>query len=283
MQRLYGSDDIFPDDLEHSYRPFQSVNFLTAHDGFCLYDLVSYNHKHNEVNGHNNRDGSDDNRSWNCGWEGDIGAPPQVLALRRRQVKNFITLLMLSNGTPMFYAGDEFLDTRAGNNNPYNQDNVINYQDWDLLRTNQYILRILQRIIALRKSHPSIARSHFWREDITWYGPTGKMVDLSPQGQTLAYCLRGARLDDADIYVMINASAYAQPFHVQEGRADEWLVVANTGLPSPQDIADPDREKPLESLDYLVGERSVVVLCRPAASTSRTASTTAPGASVGMP
>ncbi len=161
----------------------------------------------------------------------------------------------------MFCAGDEFLDTRAGNNNPYNQDNVISYQDWDLLRVNHDIFRFFQRIIAFRKAHPSIARSHFWREDVTWYGPTGKAVDQSPQGQTLAYCLRGASLDDADIYVMINASPYAQQFRVQEGGAEDWLVVANTALPSPQDIADPGEETALESLNYLVGERSVVVLC----------------------
>jgi isoamylase len=262
MQRLYGSDDLFPDDLESSYRPFQSVNFITAHDGFCLYDLVAYNHKHNEVNGHHNTDGANDNRSWNCGWEGDAGAPPEVLALRRRQVRNFICLLMLSNGTPMFCAGDEFLDTRAGNNNPYNQDNAINYQDWDLLRANQDIFRFFQRIIAFRKAHPSIARSHFWREDVTWLGRTGKEVDLSRHGQTLAYWLRGARLDDSDVYVMINMSPHPQWFHVQEGRAADWLLVANTALQSPLAIADPGQETALESLDYLVGERSVVVLCR---------------------
>ena len=193
MQRMYGSNDLFPDDLENSYRPFQSVNFLTAHDGFCLYDLVSYNHKHNEANGHGNTDGTDDNRSWNCGWEGDQGVPAEVLALRRRQVRNFICLLMLSNGTPMFCAGDEFMDTRSGNNNPYNQDNAINYLDWDLRQANRDIFRFFQLIIAFRKAHPSIARSHFWREDISWYG-TGKNVDFSPQGQTLAYCLRGASL-----------------------------------------------------------------------------------------
>jgi glycogen operon protein len=263
MQRLYGSDDIFPDDLENSYRPFQSVNFLTAHDGFCLYDLVSYNHKHNQANGHNNRDGSDDNRSWNCGWEGDVGAPPEVLALRRRQVRNFICLLMLSNGTPMFCAGDEFLDTRSGNNNPYNQDNEINYLDWDLLRSNRDVFRFFQRMIAFRKAHPSIARSHFWREDVTWYGAAGKNVDFGPQGQTLAYCLRGARLDDGDVYVMINSSPHTQWFRVQEGAPAEWLVVANTGMPSPRDVAEPGNEQPLDSADYLVGERSVVVLYRP--------------------
>jgi len=263
MQRLYGSNDLFPDDLENSYRPFQSVNFLTAHDGFCLYDLVSYNQKHNEANGHNNRDGTDDNRSWNCGWEGDVGAPKEVLALRRRQVRNFICLLMLSNGTPMFSAGDEFLDTRMGNNNPYNQDNAINYLDWDLRRKNQDVFRFFQRIIAFRKAHPSIARSHFWREDVTWYGARGQAVDLSPEGQTLAYCLRGTSLDDADVYVMINGSPYAQWFRIQEGATEDWRVVANTGLPSPRDIADPGQEEILKSPDYLVGERSVVVLYKP--------------------
>ena len=265
MQRLYGSDDLFPDDLENSYRPFQSVNFLTAHDGFCLYDLVSYNHKHNEANGHHNTDGTDDNRSWNCGWEGDHGVPAEVLTLRRRQVRNFIALLMLSNGTPMFCAGDEFLDTRAGNNNPYNQDNAINYLDWDLLRTNHDIFRFFQRIIAFRKAHPSIARSHFWREDVSWYGAKEKEVDLSPGGQTLAYCLRGASLGDGDIYVMINACPQPIWFHIQEGEAEKWLLVANTSLPSPQDIADPGTEHPLQSPEYLVGGRSVVVLYRPLA------------------
>ena len=102
MQRLYGSDDLFPDGLNETYRPYQSVNFVTAHDGFCLYDLVSYNRKHNEANGHGNTDGTDDNRSWNCGWEGDATRRPPVLALRRQQAKNFCALLMLANGTPMF-------------------------------------------------------------------------------------------------------------------------------------------------------------------------------------
>ncbi len=133
MQRLYGSDDLFPDSLDDLYRPHQSVNFVTAHDGFCLYDLVSYNDKHNEANGNGNTDGTDHNLSWNCGWEGDENAPDDVMALRRRQVKNFCCLLMLANGTPMFVAGDEFMNTQRGNNNPYNQDNEITWLDWDLL------------------------------------------------------------------------------------------------------------------------------------------------------
>jgi pullulanase/glycogen debranching enzyme len=111
----------------------------------------------------------------------------------------------------------------------------------------------------------------FWREDITWFGSTVKEVDLSPMGQTLAYWLRGASLHDADIYVMINSSPSAQQFRVHEGRADEWLLVANTSLPSPLDIADPGHEEPLTSLDYLVGERSVVVLYRPFTATRQPA------------
>lgn len=262
MQRMYGSDDLFPDNTQDSYRPFQSVNFITAHDGFCLYDLVSYNHKHNEANGHNNTDGMDDNRSWNCGWEGDKGAPAEVLALRQRQVRNFFCLLMLSNGTPMFSAGDEFLTTHQGNNNPYNQDNEINYLDWDLLETNRAVFRFFRLMIAFRKAHPSIGRSLFWRGDIRWYGKNGREVDLSPEGRTLAYCLHGASLDDDDIYVMVNSTAEEMPFRVQEGRAQDWALIVDTSLPSPMDISEPGEERPLAWLDYQVKARSVVVLCR---------------------
>jgi glycogen operon protein len=261
MQRLYGSDDLFPDNPESSYRPFQSVNFITAHDGFCLYDLVSYNNKHNLANGHANTDGNDDNRSWNCGWEGDEHAPEDVLALRRRQVRNFFCLLMLSNGTPMFCAGDEFLATHKGNNNPYNQDNEINYLDWDLLEKNRDVFRFFQGMIAFRKSHPSIARSQFWRGDVSWYGSRSKDPDFSPGGQTLAYCLRGAGLDDDDIYVMINASAHEVRFEVQEGEPRNWLLVADTGLPSPRDYTEPEQRKRLKSAEYVVGARSIAVFC----------------------
>jgi isoamylase len=263
MQRLYGSDDLFPDDPENSYRPFQSVNFITAHDGFCLYDLVSYNRKHNEANGNNNTDGTDDNRSWNCGWEGDKGAPAEVLALRRQQVKNFICLLMLTNGTPMFCAGDEFLETRKGNNNPYNQDNETNYLDWDLLEKNRDVFRFVQGMIAFRKEHRSIARSQYWRDDIHWYGATSKDVDFSAKGQTLAYCLRGEFLNDDDIYVMVNGSAESVRFRIQEGRVRAWLLVADTGLPSPHDFIESGKRRRLGSLQYSVGARSVVVLAKP--------------------
>jgi glycogen operon protein len=130
MTRLYGSSDLFPDDVMNAYHPYQSVNFIDCHDGFCLYDLVAYNQKHNEANGHGNADGMNCNLSWNCGWEGDENAPESFVQLRKRQIKNFCCLLMLSNGTPMFRAGDEFMNTQRGNNNPYNQDNETTWLNW---------------------------------------------------------------------------------------------------------------------------------------------------------
>jgi glycogen operon protein len=261
MSRLYGSDDLFPDDLFDAYRPYQSVNFLTAHDGFCLYDLVSYNNKHNEANGHHNTDGMNDNRSWNCGWEGDEGAPLDVLALRRRQVKNFCALLLLANGIPMIVAGDEFMNTQRGNNNPYNQDNEITWLDWELQEKNRDIFRFFKLMIALRKAHPSIGRSRFWREDVRWYGPGGP-PDLNYHSYTVAYFLSGASQGDDDLYVLINAYWGDLVFTVQEGRPEEWLRVVDTSLPSPEDIAEPGQETRLTRLDYLVKARSVVVLRR---------------------
>lgn len=263
MHRLYGSDDLFPDGLHRAYRPGQSVNFITAHDGFCLYDLTAYNHKHNDINGHHNTDGCDDNRSWNCGWEGDAGAPPEVLALRRRQVKNLCSLLLLANGTPMFCAGDEFLNTQNGNNNPYNQDNEITWLNWDLLQRNQDIYRFFKQMIAFRKAHPSLGRSRFWREDVRWYGVRGH-PDLSYHSHTLAFCLHGAACRDDDIYVMINAYWEDLTFTIQEGFPGEWLRVVDTSLPSPQDIAEPGQEARIQTAWYPVGARSVVVLRRSA-------------------
>ena len=258
MQRLYGSDDLFPEGPVEVYRPYQSVNFITAHDGFCLYDLVSYNEKHNEANGHNNTDGTNDNLSWNCGWEGDLGVPEDVLALRRRQVKNFFCLLMLANGTPMFCAGDEFMNTQKGNNNPYNQDNEITWLDWDLLEQNRDIFRFFKFMIAFRKTHPSIGRDRYWREDVKWYG-TGAEADFAKDSRTLAFFLRGS---ESDLYVMINAYWKDLTFTIQEGRADEWRRVADTGLETPDDIADAEGGFPIYSLQYPVKARSIVVLER---------------------
>src|SRR4029453_8244447 len=236
--RLYGSDDLFPDGPGDVYRPYQSVNFITCHDGFCLYDLVSYNQKHNEANGHANRDGTDDNRSWNCGWEGDENAPAKLLALRPQQVKNFFCLLMLANGTPMFCAGDEFLNTQRGNNNPYNQDNETTWLDWSLLEKHRDIFRFFQRMIAFRKSRRSIARGRYWREDVHWHGADGP-VDFGPESRCLAYCLIGERFDEGDLYVMINAFWQPVLFRVQEGNASDWKRSIDTSRPSPNDILEP--------------------------------------------
>lgn len=259
MQRLYGSDDLYPDGFYDTYRPFQSVNFLTAHDGFCLYDLVSYNEKHNSGNGHNNTDGANDNRSWNCGWEGDVNVPELVLALRRQQVKNFCALLMLANGIPMIVAGDEFMNTQGGNNNPYNQDNETTWLDWDRLEQNRDIFRFFKLMIAFRKAHPSIGRVVYWHEDVKWHGPEGP-VDFGYESRRVAYLLRGQSVGDDDLYVMINGHWDDCDFALQNGKPTQWRRVVDTGRPSPEDIIEPGKEPGLENGKCRLRGRSVVVL-----------------------
>lgn len=245
MTRLYGSTDLFPDALVDAYRRFQSINYVDCHDGMSLHDLVSYTR--------------DDQRSWNCGYEGHSGAPPAVLALRRQQVKNFCCLLMLSNGTPMFVAGDEFLNTQQGDANPYNQDNETTWLDWDLADVNADMVRFFRLMIAFRKAHPSLGRSTGWGADVSWYGAHGA-PDLSPDSRSLAFLLRGGTVEDADIYVMMNA--YWQPltFDLTPGR--QWRRIVDTSLASPDEIvadeAAPDVDGP-----YTVAPRSVVVLRAP--------------------
>jgi len=259
MRRIYGSDDLFPDSCADAYHAYQTVNYIDSHDGFTLYDLVSYNQKNNWRNGHNNQDGTDQNHSWNCGHEGDEGVPAEVLALRRKQVKNFCCLLLLSNGIPMFRAGDEFLNTQFGNNNPYNQDNEIGWLDWSQLQANQDIFRFFKGMIAFRKSHPSLCRSRFWREDISWYG-VGPAVDLSKDSRSLAFCLRGTLQADDDIYVMINAYWQELQFQIQDGAPHDWLRIVDTSLPSPDDFSE--HGLPLQQSLYQVAPRSIVVLVR---------------------
>ncbi|MFZ0938270.1 MAG: isoamylase [Candidatus Sulfotelmatobacter sp.] len=259
MRRIYGSDDFFPDDRDDAYHAYQSVNYITSHDGFTLYDLVSYDEKHNWANGQNNQDGMNDNYSWNCGHEGDAGAPAEVLELRRKQAKNFFCLLMLSNGTPMFRAGDEFLNTQFGNNNPYNQDNATGWLDWSQLKANQDVFRFFKSMIAFRKNHPTLSRSRFWREDVAWYS-TSSAADLSEDSRSLAFCLHGASQNDHDIYVMINAYWENLEFQIQEATAPEWTRIVDTELPTPNDFSNSG--EPLKTLRYLVAPRSVVVLLR---------------------
>jgi isoamylase len=262
MTRLYGSDDLFPDDRLNAYRAYQSVNYITSHDGFTLYDLVTYNQKRNWANGHGNTDGPAENYSWNCGWEGDGGVPPDVVRLRNRQVKNFCCVLFLSNGTPMLRAGDEFLQTQGGNSNPYNQDNETSWLDWDRLEAHKDVFRFFRRMIAFRKAHRSLGRSRFWRDDVHWYG-VGPAVDMADHSRSLAFYLDGASQQDVDLYVMINAYWEDLTFTVQEGQAGHWRRVVDTALESPADFCEPGAEVPLTSADYVVRGRSVVALVRP--------------------
>jgi len=263
MTRLYGSSDLFPDDLDNAYQAAQSINYVTSHDGFCLYDLVAYNDKHNFANGQNNTDGTDNNLSWNCGWEGDQNVPPEVMQLRKQQIKNFVTILMISNGTPMFCAGDEFMNTQRGNNNPWNQDNETTWIDWDLLKRSSDIFRFFKGMIAFRKAHPSLARSRFWREDVTWYGTNGQ-VDLGYLSHRLGFCLHGGSQQDRDMYVMINAYWEDLDFQIQEGEVSGWMRVADTSMSSPFDLPEGGKEEALGSLNYKVKTRSIVVLLKSA-------------------
>jgi isoamylase len=259
MQRLYGSDDLFPDRVEEARRPFYSINYVISHDGFTLYDLVSYNVPRNHANGHDNLDGPADNFSWNCGWEGDEDVPAKVIELRKRQAKNIFCLLMLSNGIPMFTAGDEFLHTQGGNNNPYNQDNETTWLNWNRLRGHSGIFRFFKLMIAFRKAHPTICRSRFWREDIRWRGVEAS-IDLSYHSQTIAYYLNGKGQDDVDLYVMINAYAEPLQFTIFDGLHKPWFRVVDTSLPSPQDICAPGGEVQIIGSTYLVKPKSIVVL-----------------------
>ena len=172
-RRLTGSSDLYQDD---GRRPFASVNFITAHDGFTLRDLVSYNEKHNEANQEGNRDGTDDNRSWNCGAEGETD-DPEVNALRERQQRNFLATLLLSQGAPMLLGGDEIARTQGGNNNGWCQDNEISWFDWELDERARRQLEFTQRLIALRRAHPVFHRRDFLTgEDARRLGPAGRLV-----------------------------------------------------------------------------------------------------------
>ncbi len=255
---VYGSSDLFPDTLYDACRPYQSVNYITSHDGFTLYDLVSYNKKNNWANGENNKDGSDP-YSWNCGWEGDESVPSEIMQLRIKQIKNFFCLLMVSNGTPMFRMGDEFGHTQSGNSNPYNQDNELTWLDWNLKDANRDIYRFMRKMIAFRKDHPSLSRSTFWRDDVKWYG-VGPEPDWSYYSHSFAFCVQGASLGNADIYVMVNAYWENLTFEIQE--TGNWKIAVDTAQPSPNDIYTANEQPPLQSPTYKLQPRSIVILVR---------------------
>jgi glycogen operon protein len=243
MQRIQGSPDLFDS-------PAQTVNFVTCHDGFTLYDVVAYNHKHNAANGHDNHDGAGDNRSWNSGFEGDDGAPADVLELRRRQLRNAWCLLALAHGTPMATMGDEFGRTQGGNNNPYNQDNETSWVDWALRDEFADLERFVGCLLALRHRHPVLAQDEWWGDAVQWFGASGA-PDLGDSSRSLAWCV-------GDLFVIANAWWEPLMFRIQS--PGPWRRTVDTSLAAPDDI---DPVSPVAvGRSYEVGPRSVVVLER---------------------
>lgn len=254
LSRLYGSDDLFPGDVFNANHGFQSLNYLSSHDGYTLYDCVSYSDDNGQAQS---------NSSWNCGFEGVENVPAEVMKLRKRLIKNHITFLMVSNGTPMFRAGDEFLQTQYGNGNPYNVDDATTWMDWSRKIQFPDIFNFFKRMIAFRAAHPSIGRSRFWRSDVQWFGPAGNM-DYGSEVKTFAFYLKGQNaeqhIDDKDIYVMINSYWKAVEFTFQVAAGD-WFRVVNTGLDAPNDIIDENQEK-ISGSQYLIGPRSIAVFVK---------------------
>jgi isoamylase len=255
-ERLYGSNDLFPDEVSSAKHAYQSVNYVASHDGMTLYDTVAYEQRRNEANGAHNTDGPSDDLSWNCGYEGDEGVPAEVLALRQQQARNYCAILMLSNGTPMLRMGDEFLQTQGGNSNPWNQDNQTSWLDWSRLEGNRETFEFFRMMIALRKTH-EIGRSRFWREDVTWFGAAGE-IDLSHDSRSLAFFLRGYAGASNDLYVMINMYWEDISFSIQI--AGKWMLAVDTCFAARptqgRSKADPSA--------WLIRSRSIVVLVRSA-------------------
>jgi glycogen operon protein len=269
-QRLQGSPDLYG-----MRGPTASVNFITAHDGFTLYDLVSYNDKHNEANGEDNRDGGNDNHSWNCGWEGETD-DWGINVLRHRQIKNAAVLMMVSQGVPMIVMGDEAGRTQYGNNNAYNHDNELSWYDWGAVERNADLFRFFRHIIAFRHAHPVLRNRWFLTNqdrvgsgfaDITWHGPKAWNADFSGTSRMIAFLLcgknaRGGSVQDNYLYVAINMHSEGQWFELP-GLPDglRWHVSANTGAPPPADIWDAGQEPLLDDqVGILLGDRSIVVL-----------------------
>ncbi|GGK99665.1 glycogen debranching protein GlgX [Mangrovihabitans endophyticus] len=252
--RLGGSADLYQ---QRGHRPVNSVNFITCHDGFTLADLVSYDRKHNEANGEGNRDGNDDNMSWNCGAEGPTG-DPAVRALRERQTRNLATLLMLARGVPMMLGGDEFGRTQGGNNNAYCQNNEIGWVDWRAAHDNAGLLRFWQRLIAFRRRHRALRAPEFLTAaEVSWHGTRLGAPDWDdPQARALAYTLSG-RDGDPDLHVMLNMFWEPLEFQIPAGR---WAQALDTALSPGADLPDAGTEPAVTAPTYTVAPRGIAVL-----------------------
>ncbi|HEX9938918.1 MAG TPA: hypothetical protein VGB15_17390, partial [Longimicrobium sp.] len=275
--RLTGSADLY----EHSARrPVASINFVTAHDGFTLRDLVSYNEKHNEANGEGNTDGESHNRSWNCGVEGPTD-DPEVTELRARQQRNFLATLFLSQGVPMLVAGDECGRTQGGNNNAYCQDNEISWVGWRMTPEKRCLLEFTRKVAHLRREHPTFRRRKFFRgreirgsevKDLAWLRPDGReMTDLEWNagfvrcfgmalggGAMEEWDDQGRQIVDDDFLILFNADGGTMDFTIPTfGRSQRWTVVLDTNEPELEEGAR--TVAPGESVT-LEG-RSMQVLC----------------------
>ena len=248
--RLTGSSDLYG---MSGRRPYASINFITAHDGFTLHDLVSYNEKHNEANGEQNRDGTDDNASWNCGAEGPT-TNPAVVDLRERQKRNLLTVLFFSQGVPMLCGGDEISRTQQGNNNAYCQDNEISWFDWKLDRAQRHLLEFTRSLIAFRKRHPVLRRRRFFQgrhlrgsevKDIAWFRPDGKEMNDKDwnAGYTKSLALRlagdaigetdekGRSIVDDTLLILLNAHHEPRTFILPaHKRGVRWQPILDTSV-----------------------------------------------------
>ncbi|MCU1325845.1 MAG: glycogen debranching enzyme [Bryobacterales bacterium] len=252
-ERLCASAPLFN---HQGRRPWACINFVTAHDGFTLHDVVSYNHKHNEANLEFNLDGTSDNRSWNCGAEG-VTNDPEVNALRERQMRNMLATLLLSQGTPMLLAGDEFARTQQGNNNAYCQDNEISWVDWSLAEKNASLVRFVRKLTALRHKYPILRRKLFLNgeyieelevRDVTWINPLGTQMEVDQWNDPATRCF-GMLLDgraqtsgirqqgkEATVLIVINGHHDGVKFILPEcAGARYWSLLIDTNLPDSQE------------------------------------------------
>jgi glycogen operon protein len=266
VQRLLGSPDLYAD-----RGPAASVNYITCHDGFTLADLVSYNQKHNERNGEENRDGTEVNDSWNGGVEGPAD-DPAIAELRLRQRKNAWTILMVSQGVPMILMGDELGRTQLGNNNAYCHDGPLNWVSWEVEGAEAGFHRFCQKLIALRKAHPALRHSlHSGNGsartqplEVTWHGVTPWRPDWSSESRTLAMMLRLANGNGEHdvLYIAFNMYWEGLSFLVPSAPAGmKWFIAVQTAKSSPLDASDPGEEWPLADQRFVVlAPRSMVVL-----------------------
>lgn len=262
--RISGSSDLY----EHQDGlPINSINFITCHDGFTLNDLFSYNQKHNEANGEQNRDGCNNNISFNCGVEGETNNPG-IIALRTKLAKNALAILLLSEGVPMILSGDELLHTQHGNNNGYCQDNKLTWINWEMSKRKEDMLRFAQKMIALRKRHASLMRRRFLTgkvieergiKDISWHGAKlNKPLWDDPEARLLAFTLAGVKEDEPDLHVIINMSDNDTMVDLPEIEGKSWCLSLNTSEQSPNDIiAQPD-QKPISDNIFLVKEKTII-------------------------